>query len=80
MEKRQVRDIKGVVTRQKRYSTDAKDEGKYALQQEAKELREHLPEMAHDSENEAKVAFSFARKRRKIVSKEEKKLPKKEVR
>ena len=75
-----VRDIKGVVKRQRRYSTDAKDEGKYAIQQEAKELRKHLPEMAHDSANEAKIAFSFARKRRKIADKEEHKLHGKEVR
>jgi hypothetical protein len=67
-------DIKGVVKRQKMYSTLARTEGKNALKAEAKEKKEHAPEMAKDSENEAKVAFSFAKKRKKIASLEEKKL------
>jgi transposase-like protein len=80
VEYNRVRDIKGVVKRQRRYSTLAKKEGRYAIQEEAKELREHLPEMARDSANEAKIAFSFARKRRGVANKEEKKLHGKEVR
>lgn len=69
-------DIKGVVKRQKRYSTLARKEGEYALKKEKEEKREHAPEMAQDSANEAKVAFSFAKKRKKIASLEEKKLKK----
>lgn len=67
-------DIKGVVSRQKRYSTLAKKEGEYAKRKEKEERRKGLPEMAKDSAHEAKVAFSFAKKRREIVRKEEKKL------
>ena len=67
-------DIKGVVSRQRRYATLAKKEGEYALKQEKKEEKENKPEMAHDSANEAKIAFKFAKKRRKIAAKEQKKL------
>ena len=72
-------DIKGVVSRQRRYATLAKKEGQYALKQEKKEEKEHKPEMALDSANEAKIAFKFAKKRRKIAAKEEKKLGEKHV-
>lgn len=73
----QEKDIKGVVSRQKRYSTLAKKEGEYALKKEAEEKKEHRPEMAKDSAQEAKIAFAFAKKRRKIASKEKKKLKEK---
>jgi len=75
MEKTQ-RDIKGVISRQKRYSTLAKQEGDYAKKAEKKERKRGLKEMAKDSAHEAKVAYSFAKKRKSIVSKEEKKLSK----
>lgn len=68
------RDIKGVVKRERYYSTLAKKEGKYALKQVKKEARAGKTEMAKDSRHEAKVAFEFAAKRKKIASKEAKKL------
>jgi len=68
------RDVKGVISREKRYSTLAKKEGQYAKKAEASERKRHLPEMAKDSAHEAKVAFEFAKKRKAIVHKEEKKL------
>lgn len=71
------KDVKGVITRQKRYSTLAKKEGEYAKHQEKHERAIGLPEMAKDSAHEAEVAFDFASKRKSIVKKEEKKLPKK---
>ena len=67
-------DIKGVVNKEKRYSTLARQEGITALKAEAKEKKEHAPEMASDSAREAKVAFEFAKKRKKIAGLEEKKL------
>jgi hypothetical protein len=67
-------DIKGVVKRQKRYSTLARREGEYALKKEKQEHKEHAPEMAKDSAREAKIAFSFAKKRKKIAGLEQKKL------
>ncbi len=69
-------DIKGVIKRQKMYSTLARHEGDYALKKEKEEEKEHAPEMAKDSKAEAKVAFQFAKKRKKIVKKEENKLKK----
>ena len=71
------KDIKGVVKRQKRYATLAKKEGKYALKQEKKEKKQHLPEMAKDSEREAKIAFNFSALRKDIAKKEEAKLRRK---
>lgn len=71
------KDIKGVISRQKRYSTLAREEGKYAKKKESEERKKGLKEMASDSSREAKIAFSFAKKRQKIVRKEEKKLRKK---
>jgi hypothetical protein len=68
------KDVKGVVSRQKRYSTLAKKEGNYALKKAAEEKKKHLPEMEKDSEREAKIAFSFANKRNKIAKNEAKKL------
>lgn len=68
------RDIKGVVSRERRYSTLAKKEGKYALAQEKKEKARGDPEMAKDSAHEAKIAFQFAHKRREIADREAKKL------
>ena len=70
------RDVKGVISREKRYSTLAKKEGDYAKKVEHSESKRGLKEMAKDSRHEAKVAYSFAKKRKAIVSKEEKKLPK----
>ena len=72
------KDVKGVIKRQKRYATLAEQEGKYAEKIAKKESSKHLPEMAKDSKQEAKVAFSFANKRRKIVQKEKKKLKEEE--
>ena len=68
------KDIKGVVKRQKRYSTLAKKEGKYALKQEKKERKQHHPEMAKDSAREARIAFNFASMRKDVAKKEEEKL------
>jgi hypothetical protein len=70
------KDIKGVISREKRYSTLAKNEGKYAQKKLKEEKRKGLKEMAKDSAHEAKVAFSFAKKRKAIVKKEERKLRK----
>lgn len=67
-------DIRGVVKRQKMYSTLARKEGKYALKKEKEEKSEKAPEMAADSAREAKIAFEFAKKRKKIAGLEEKKL------
>lgn len=71
------KDIKGVVSRQKRYSTLAKKEGQYALKQVSKEKKAHELEMAKDSAREAQIAFSFASMRKDIAKKEAKKLRKK---
>ena len=68
------KDIRGVVSRQKRYATLAKKEGKYALKKEHEEVKEGAKEMAHDSAREAKIAFSFAKMRKQIAKKEENKL------
>lgn len=73
------KDVKGVVSRQKRYSTLAKKEGKYALKKEREEKSKGEPEMAKDSSREAKIAFGFAKLRKAIANKEEKKLTKKKV-
>lgn len=70
------KDVKGVVSRQKRYSTLAKKEGQYALKKEKEEKKHHLPEMAKDSAQEAKVAFTFAKIRKEKARKEMKKLKK----
>ncbi len=70
------KDVKGVVSRQKRYSTLAKKEGQYALKQEKKEKTKHEPEMAKDSAREAEIAFKFAAYRKGIAQKEAKKLRK----
>ena len=69
-------DVKGVVSRQNRYSTLAKKEGQYALKKEKEERALNKPEMAKDSAHEAKIAFEFAKKRKKIAKTESKKLPK----
>ena len=71
---KRAQDIKGVVKKQKMYSTLARRDGKDALKAETKEKKEHAPEMAKDSAREAKVSFQFAKARKKIVSLEEKKL------
>ncbi|MGD0510554.1 MAG: hypothetical protein ABSA33_01820 [Candidatus Micrarchaeaceae archaeon] len=71
---RRAQDIKGVVKKQKMYSTLARREGKDALKAEAKEKREGAPEMAADSAREAKVSFKFAKARKKIATLEQKKL------
>ncbi len=76
MSSKRERDIKGVISREKRYSTLAKKEGNYAKKSASRERKLGLKEMAKDSVHEAKVAYSFAKKRKSIVSKEEKKLPK----
>jgi hypothetical protein len=70
-------DIRGVVKRQKMYSTLARHEGEYALKKEHEEKKEGAPEMAKDSAREANVAFQFAKKRKKIAGLEEKKLKQK---
>jgi hypothetical protein len=67
-------DIKGVVSRQKRYSTLAKKEGDYALKREKEERRQNKPEMAHDSAREANIAFNFSAMRKHIATQESKKL------
>ena len=67
-------DVQGVVTRQKRYATLAKKEGQYAEKQASKEKKSHKPEMAKDSEREAKIAFGFAAYRKRIAEDEAKKL------
>jgi|GEM_PF-5970739 hypothetical protein len=68
------KDIKGVISREKRYSTLAKQEGAYAKKAAASEKKRGLKEMAKDSRHEEKVAYEFAKKRKVIVSKEKKKL------
>ena len=70
--KKKEKDIKGVVSRQKRYSTLAKKEGNYALKMAKKENPKHETEMARDSEREAKIAFGFSAYRKHIA--EERKL------
>jgi len=77
---KKIADIKGVVKRQKRYATLAKEEGEYAEKKEKQEAKKGMPEMARDSAREAEIAFDFSSKRRKIAKDEEKKLPKKEGR
>lgn len=72
--KKKIADIKGVISREKRYSTLAKKEGIYAKKIAKKEQSKGMKEEANDSKHEAKVAFMFAKKRRDIVSKEKKKL------
>lgn len=71
---KKIRDIKGVIKREKYYSTLAKKEGKYALKKMRSEKKAGKKEMAKDSRHEAKVAFQFAKKRKNIVAKEAKKL------
>lgn len=70
------KDIKGVVSRQKRYATLAKKEGQYAKKQEKKERARHDPEMAKDSAREARIAFGFSAYRKHIAEAEAKKLSK----
>lgn len=72
--KKSAKDIKGVISRQKRYSTLAKNEGKYALKMAKKEKKKHEPEMAKDSEREAKIAFGFSAYRKHIAENEARKL------
>jgi hypothetical protein len=74
MKKKKVSDIKGVIKRERYYSTLAKKEGKYAEKKMKQEKKAGKPEMAKDSRHEAKLAFEFARKRKAIASKEGKKL------
>ncbi len=70
------RDIKGVISRQKRYATLAANEGKYALKKAKVEKKKNEPEMEKDSEREAKIAFGFSAFRKHIAEKEAKKLKK----
>jgi len=72
------KDIKGVVSRQKRYATLAKKEGKYALEKAKEEKKKKMPEMTKDSKEEASVAFAFSKMRRKKADKESKKLSRKD--
>lgn len=74
--KHKIADIKGVISREKRYSTLAKKEGQYAKKVEKQEHSRHKPEMAKDSKREASVAFSFAKKRKGLVKRSEAKLKK----
>jgi hypothetical protein len=75
MNKKRIRDIKGVISRQKRYATLAKKEGDYAAQKATEEKSKGLMEMYKDSMNEKHIAYQFAKKRKRIVSKMVKKLP-----
>jgi hypothetical protein len=68
------RDVKGVISREKRYATLAAKEGAYAKKTASREQKKGLKEMAADSRHEEKVAKEFAKKRKGIVSKEKKKL------
>ena len=68
------KDIKGVVSRQRRYATLAKKEGKYDIGQEKKEKAKGEPEMAKDSAREARVASAFAEARTRVANEESKKL------
>lgn len=70
---KKIKDIKGVISREKRYSTLAKKEGRYAKKIEKKEKKNGMIEQAKDSKHEAKIAFEFAKKRKQIVSKEKQK-------
>lgn len=76
MMSKQKKDIKGVVSRQKRYSTLARKEGNYALKSAKKEKAKHETEMAKDSEREARIAFGFSAYRKHIAEAEERKLKK----
>lgn len=71
-----IKDIEGVIKRQRQYATLAENEGKYALKQESKERKKRFPEMAKDSAREAGIAFLFAEKRRKLADREAARLPK----
>jgi len=73
---KKIRDIKGVISREKRYATLAKKEGRYAKKKEKEEKHRGLKEMAKDSAHEAKWGFEFAKKRKAIVKKELRKLGK----
>ena len=73
---KQKKDIKGVISRQKRYSTLARKEGDYALKTAKKEKSKHESEMAKDSEREARIAFGFSAYRKHIAEAEERKLKK----
>ena len=73
---KQKKDIKGVVSRQKRYSTLARKEGNYALKSAKKEKAKNETEMAKDSEREARIAFGFSAYRKHIAEAEERKLKK----
>lgn len=73
MSKRE-RDLKGVISRQKRYSTLAKQEGDYAKKSQRRSSKRGLKEMAKDSANEAKICYGFAALRKNIAKKAEKKL------
>ena len=74
MEKRKIKDIKGFISRQKRYATLAKKEGDYAAKQAVKEKGKRETEMAKDSKREAKIAYSFSTYRKQIANREAKKL------
>lgn len=69
-------DIKGVVSKQRKYATLAKKEGQYAEKQAVKEKKSRKPEMAKDSKREAKIAFGFSKLRTKFANDEAKKLRK----
>lgn len=68
------RDLKGVISRQKRYSTLAKQEGDYAKKSERRSNKRGLHEMAKDSRREAKIAYGFSKLRKKFAKEAEKKL------
>jgi len=71
------KDIKGVIRRQRYYSTLAEKEGKDAVKRMQKEKKANKPEMAKDSKQEAKICFAFSKLRKKIANKQIKKLGKK---
>jgi hypothetical protein len=64
------RDLKGVISREKRYSTLAEKEGDYAKKISQKEKVQGLREMEKDSNREAHIAYAFAKKRREIANRE----------
>ena len=67
-------DVKGVIRRQRRYATLAEGEGRYALKKKTIEKKKREPEMAKDSDREARIAFAFSKARRRVADEETKKL------
>jgi len=76
MNPKRITDIIKTVARQKRYSTLAKKEGDYAKQKEKEERKHGMTEEAKDSSREARIAYMFAKKRKKWAEQEQKKLKK----